>query len=886
MASENDIVVDYGSLAGCSCPICASAAAGDAIPAEQTALSTSQPYDDVPDDEDQGVDGLLSGQRWQTTELTFSFPDSPDDYGYDFYGEASTDFSPFNDAQKAAVREALAEYASFSTLRFTELEGEADREADLTFAESGRPSTAWAYFPSSGDWGGDAWFNRTDFNEPEPGSYAWATILHEIGHSVGLKHGHDATGPGALPDDQDSHEFSLMTYRSHVGSTAQFYSNGEWSGPQTPMMLDIAAVQRMYGANFDHAGGDTVYTFSTETGQEFIDGVGAHAPGDNYILRTIWDGGGVDTYDFSNYATDLAIDLAPGGYVDLDVGGFAQRADLGDEVYARGHVFNALQFEGDARSLIENAIGGSGNDLITGNAADNDLIGGEGRDTLQGLAGDDTLTGGAAADVFVFDRLAAAPGDADVIGDLVFEDGDTISLTGFAEGTFSGLDLIGGVSANGAGAVFASYGDLYDLSTLAFADISELADGGSLISFFDDLWSSSISLLDVSYELIVGESSEIAGEEPDPEEPDPVEEEPEEEGETGEGDGGEGDPTGEEPPEEDGTGETTIEETDDEGDVVETEEDDRPTASRGDDDMAGGDGDDSLEGLGGADTITGGRGDDTLDGGGGSDELWGGGGADLLRGGQRRDLMMGGGGDDTLEGGAGRDSLYGAGGADRLEGGGFMDTLSGGFGADTLLGQGGADSLEGGGGRDILRGGGRDDTLDGGRGADLLSGGDGDDLLLGRGGDDTLRGGVGDDWLSGGGGSDLINAGSGDDTLSGNGGDDTLNGHGGADQLNGGDGEDVLIGGGGADTLSGGAGDDMLTGGAGPDVFIFVEDGGDDVILDWTDGEDLIDFEAASGVEALTILQNGADVIIFTEGASVTVLNAAADDFDEADFLF
>ena len=86
------------------------------------------------------------------------------------------------------------------------------------------------------------------------------------------------------------------------------------------MMLDIAAIQYMYGANFNSNAGNTVYTFSTTTGEMFIDGVGQGTPQANRIFRTIWDGNGIDTYDLSNYTTDLQIDLAPGGWSVFDAG--------------------------------------------------------------------------------------------------------------------------------------------------------------------------------------------------------------------------------------------------------------------------------------------------------------------------------------------------------------------------------------------------------------------------------------------------------------------------------------------------------------------------------------------------------------------------------------
>ncbi|HEU0221969.1 MAG TPA: matrixin family metalloprotease, partial [Paracoccaceae bacterium] len=155
-------------------------------------------------------DALLSGHCWSAQELTFAFPDSAADYGYDDHAGA---FQALNAAQKAAARAAFAMVASLTGLRFSELEGQADRAADLRLAMGGEPATAWAYLPSAAEQGGDAWFNPHDYADPAIGTYAFATFLHEIGHALGLKHGHESGFAGRLPWEKDSHEYSLMTYR-------------------------------------------------------------------------------------------------------------------------------------------------------------------------------------------------------------------------------------------------------------------------------------------------------------------------------------------------------------------------------------------------------------------------------------------------------------------------------------------------------------------------------------------------------------------------------------------------------------------------------------------------------------------------------------------------
>ena len=128
---------------------------------------------------------------------------------------------------------------------------------------------------------------------------------------------------------------------------------------------------------------------------ESINGVAQTAPGGNKIFMTLWDGGGHDTYDFSNYTTNLSVNLQPGAWTTLSA---AQVADLGAGHSAAGNIANALLFQGNTASLIDDAIGGSGNDTIVGNAADNKLTGGAGNDTLDGGAGTDTAVySGAAA---------------------------------------------------------------------------------------------------------------------------------------------------------------------------------------------------------------------------------------------------------------------------------------------------------------------------------------------------------------------------------------------------------------------------------------------------------------------------------------------------------
>jgi hypothetical protein len=357
----------------------------------------------------QDIDGLLGGTAWAGV-VTYSFTDSSSDYSADYgYGETTDPyFSAIPTALQAAVAYAVSLVASYTNIvvQFTGTDG-----ADIAVAQTSVVNpTSWAYLPDPAyAEGGDAWFGTAyDFSQAAPGSYYFADALHELGHSFGLKHSQDGGGVSnvALPTVHDNLEYTVMSYRSYAGADVTgSYTNEDYGYVQTYMANDILALQTMYGANFATQSGNTVYTWNPTTGQEFINGVGQLAPGDstggatNRIFETIWDGGGVDSYDLSNYTTELRINLNPGA---SSVFSSVQLAYLGDGHYASGNVYNAYLYNGDARSYIDNATGGSGNDTIIGNEIANVLNGGFGNDTITGGRGNDTIIGGAGNDTATY----------------------------------------------------------------------------------------------------------------------------------------------------------------------------------------------------------------------------------------------------------------------------------------------------------------------------------------------------------------------------------------------------------------------------------------------------------------------------------------------------
>ncbi|MEZ5774671.1 MAG: matrixin family metalloprotease [Hyphomicrobiaceae bacterium] len=838
----------------------------------------------------------------------------------------------------SAFWDALHTWSAVANVRFNQASNPNaadlfERKVTVAFFDDPATNASHSNFDSGPADGGPlfGYFNVDSFWTPgamQVGGYTFETLVHELGHALGLEHTHtteggtgrfpgieaiDGMGNGSPTDsgDNDLNKsiYSIMSYNDGRGPSD---ANSSFGWVATPMAFDIAAVQTFYGAVAANTG-NTVYTLGD-----------TNAPGAAW--RCIWDTGGDDTiaYDGKGEAT---IDLRPASLANGEGGGgfksFVQhRSGSLTLTIAGGFTIaaDATGFIPDRNGvwgvIIENARGGSGNDTLYGNDVDNMLQGGNGNDHMNGFGGNDTMIGGRGDDVYVVDsqsdQVLEISGAVNGL-DKIYTSLRTYSMNVAGHGTaVEDLQFVGTGRFNGTGnalgnAIVGAKGadTLHGLGgndwlvgnegtdTLYGESGNDHLDGGAGADTMRGGNDNDTYVVNHRGDVVIEQRGTLVSA------------------------GGLLLFSG---------GIDTVETTLDSYALPDWVENLRFTGSGPffgvgnelDNTIIGGSDDDILRGLGGADHLVGGGGNDiaeyigtlrglTVDLGDPSqnsgeargdtydsieglrgtrhaDVLRGDGGANYIDGRGGADLIHGRAGEDWLVGGAGNDRLYGGADADRLDGGAGIDTAnysdsSAAVTVDLATGHGSGGDADGDQLISIenLVGSAFDDTLTGDGGSNRIEGGEGRNHLYGGGGADTLIGGTTYDWMEGGEGDDTLTGTGGQTVMFGGGGNDTMTGS--LDNTNyfdGGLGDDVMIGGNTTDYLSDvEGGRDTMYGG-----------GGDDTLVDYYDpsflyGEAGNDFMSATG--SGSTLDGGADNDTMTvANGDYTVIGGTGEDRLEA----
>jgi hypothetical protein len=210
------------------------------------------------------------------------------------------------------------------------------------------------------------------------GGYPLETLVHEEGHALGLGHGgayNGAAGNGQQFSAYDNRQWALMSYFDVGNTGAKYYSeypttanfNGVY--PTTPMVLDIAAIQELYG---------TAVTTPLSGGQIFgfnCNIAGAVEPFFDFTKNTkpvisIWDKGTNNTLDLSGFSQGSTVNLCAGSYSSVA----GMKNNLG------------IAFG----TAIDKVVLGSGGGTVTCNNDGDTIVLSKANDTVNGGTGSDT----------------------------------------------------------------------------------------------------------------------------------------------------------------------------------------------------------------------------------------------------------------------------------------------------------------------------------------------------------------------------------------------------------------------------------------------------------------------------------------------------------------
>ncbi len=418
----------------------------------------------APEDPDEALGSnniLQPKQKWNTRvggTLTYSFVTQA---SAGLYTGVESGVGEVSEAIKNNVREIMQQYNEILPFQLVEVPDRPPNTGEIRIMFSNGQTNnfgnfyAYAYGPGFNDINlrGDIHLSRnfeSDQNRAfsrQKGTFGYESLVRQIGFALGLKNpGISSTNPlNNSPVSPTESQPFLQSFQDNNTNTAMSY-NFAGVGAVSPMSYDIRALQYLYGFS-DARKGNDVYRFD---GSNFIG-----------MKQTVWDGGGIDTLDFSQLPgiESYFFNMNEGGlnttFSALNGSTYSGVTALRDaDGTLERNQANALITTPDGPHitssygtvigfgvLVENLIGSPVNDFISGNNLDNVINGGPGADTIIGSKGADTLTGGLGPDIFVYaigdgsDRITDFTDGVDKIGLSAGLTFDQLSITGVGADT-------------------------------------------------------------------------------------------------------------------------------------------------------------------------------------------------------------------------------------------------------------------------------------------------------------------------------------------------------------------------------------------------------------------------------------------------------------------